>query len=607
MLSAPEGMSFTDGLIEWVPSNAQVETAYTDIELSDGLNTVIQSCTISVANVNDLPIITSTPPSAAVIGLDYEYNVIASDPDGDNLLYALDIAPPGMTVSSEGVVLWSKTEVRTDGELVRLKVSDNAGGEVFQEWTISVQQDQEPPAVSIHFSMNPVLPMSSVQVTVEAFDNVGIREIGLSVDGEEIVLDENNSFSYQTGQVDTALFEAWAIDSNGNQAASTGTLVVSSEADTTAPVVTVSFSPAVPAIGDIVSYQFSVDDPLQVDAERVWLKVDGVYIPLINGQGQAKVLRLGVHNVIATAYDLSGNYGEATTSFNVSVSGSDATLPTAVITSPATDSTFSGDIEIIGTAADTNFAFYKLSYRSKDKASYIEFARSEIAVANGLVGSFNGSMLENDDYELRLDVFDKYGNIASAVRTVRVTDQLKNGIFTLSFEDLQIPLPGMNLDILRTYDSRDKYQGDFGVAWKLGIRTLSLSENCITGEGWQVQKDLFDSSYYLKVEQLPVETPEETMWLLNFTGCYNAFKKDEAEFETDPQTGDIIKINKYAFIPRRLSASTVFKIPEMNSIETYCYEGLYDPEEEFWYNVTDNKLSGLVFEKIWKFPILSVT
>ncbi len=64
---------------------------------------------------------------------------------------------------------------------------------------------------------------------------------------------------------------------------------------------------------------------------------------------------------------------------------------------------------------------------------------------------------------------------------------MKIGNFTLSFIDLAIPLSGLDIEIVRTYDSRQReLMGDFGYGWMLDIRQGSYQNNRPPGDGWQI-------------------------------------------------------------------------------------------------------------------------
>ena len=40
------------------------------------------------------------------------------------------------------------------------------------------------------------------------------------------------------------------------------------------------------------------------------------------------------------------------------------------------------------------------------------------------------------------------------------------------------------ITIIRTYDSRDKRQGDFGIGWTLDIRSVRTQETGTVGANW---------------------------------------------------------------------------------------------------------------------------
>ena len=72
---------------------------------------------------------------------------------------------------------------------------------------------------------------------------------------------------------------------------------------------------------------------------------------------------------------------------------------------------------------------------------------------------------------------------------MQVDGNMKVGNFSLSFTDLQIPMAGIPITVTRTYDSRDKVRGDFGVGWRLDVQTLRLRANRSTQVrhgGWTV-------------------------------------------------------------------------------------------------------------------------
>ena len=79
----------------------------------------------SIINTNQPPEITSMPITIANIGEQYTYQVIATDPDNDELSYSLLAFPSGMQInSSTGLVQWTPNQNQIKAYIVEIAVSD---------------------------------------------------------------------------------------------------------------------------------------------------------------------------------------------------------------------------------------------------------------------------------------------------------------------------------------------------------------------------------------------------------------------------------------------------------------------------------------------------
>ena len=90
---------------------------------------------------NSSPKIVSSPKQAVTESL-YMYKVEASDQDGDNLTYALEKSPPGMTINpSNGLIRWEVPNMgpgRHD-EPIKIVVDDGDGGKATQEFFLTIE------------------------------------------------------------------------------------------------------------------------------------------------------------------------------------------------------------------------------------------------------------------------------------------------------------------------------------------------------------------------------------------------------------------------------------------------------------------------------------
>lgn len=85
---------------------------------------IFVGCTSSIS-IDKPPVITSIPVTTAKVGVEYSYNVFATDPNGDNLTYSLLAYPNGMTINSTtGLISWVPAESQVRDYEVKVEVSD---------------------------------------------------------------------------------------------------------------------------------------------------------------------------------------------------------------------------------------------------------------------------------------------------------------------------------------------------------------------------------------------------------------------------------------------------------------------------------------------------
>ncbi|MCX8063120.1 MAG: putative Ig domain-containing protein, partial [Anaerolineales bacterium] len=109
-----------------------------------------QAFTISVDNLNDPPIFTSTPPTLATRGRLYTYEITATDPDqpyGDSLTFSAPTLPSWLSLvdHGDGTATLSGTPANTGQYNIVLKVTDSKGLAASQSLTISVVASNDPP------------------------------------------------------------------------------------------------------------------------------------------------------------------------------------------------------------------------------------------------------------------------------------------------------------------------------------------------------------------------------------------------------------------------------------------------------------------------------
>ena len=92
---------------------------------------------IEVAEVNELPQISSTPVTTGQVRTAYRYQVLANDADGDPLRYWV-IGPEYMAISAAGLVTW--VPVSAGFFRIIVNVTDGRGGKASQAYSVTVAE-----------------------------------------------------------------------------------------------------------------------------------------------------------------------------------------------------------------------------------------------------------------------------------------------------------------------------------------------------------------------------------------------------------------------------------------------------------------------------------
>jgi len=105
---------------------------------------------LQTITVNNPPQIISLPVTEGQVGKIYSYNVDAEDYDEDVLSSSLKVAPKGAEINADtGVITWTPAENQAGNNNFVVLVSDNAGGEDEQAFTVIVANVNRNPKVFI--------------------------------------------------------------------------------------------------------------------------------------------------------------------------------------------------------------------------------------------------------------------------------------------------------------------------------------------------------------------------------------------------------------------------------------------------------------------------
>jgi hypothetical protein len=134
----------TFAVLNGTPTDAEIGTHNVTLRVSDGSISVDQSFTIEVINVNDEPVITSSPLLVAYEDLQYTYHVTATDEDTDDeLTISANVLPSWLEFRNDSIV---GTPGPSDLGFhdVTVQVSDGTVN-VPQSFQIEVRATNDPP------------------------------------------------------------------------------------------------------------------------------------------------------------------------------------------------------------------------------------------------------------------------------------------------------------------------------------------------------------------------------------------------------------------------------------------------------------------------------
>jgi RHS repeat-associated protein len=452
---------------------------------------------IEVRAVNGTPSFTSTPLLSAGRDIAYLYAARASDPDaGDILTFSLPTAPAGMTVEPEsGLLRWTPSAAQLGSHEVVVKVADLRGQFALQFFTLTVG---EPVTVPDVIGQPQAAAESAIVSAALSVGTIGTRHSPTAPVGTVV------SQSPVGGTLAATGTPVGIVSSLGPAPAGTVPDVVGltrpgAEADIVAAqfvvgIVSAFFSATVPAgvvmsqapaggttadLGSVIVIGVSAGPPpgtLDVDG-------DG----FTGDQGDCNDTDPSIN---PGALDTPGDGIDQNCNGVDSIVG-DVTPPFALLEVPDDLAEVTMPTDIVGTALDTNLLRYTLSFAGVDDTTFTTIGSGTAAVNSGVLGRLDPTLLENGLYRVRLVVEDVNGRTDEDERVYRVTGQMKVGNLRLSFIDLSVPVAGIPISVVRTYDSRVKAREAFGVGWTLDLSRGSYRHNRTPGRGWIIRDQPF--------------------------------------------------------------------------------------------------------------------
>jgi RHS repeat-associated protein len=496
------------GLLRWTPPvDAPLGVPFwITVRADDGAGAVAeQTYAVQVAAApNDPPAIMSRPTLFARATFPYEYPVVGYDPDGDALTFGLEPGAPAWLgiVPATGEITGTPPAGTAGDFPVAVAVTDPGGKKARQYFTVHVEENG-PPAVT----STPVTALTAGKLyryDVRATDP-NDDPLTWQLDPDSLArgmhIDQLGRITWRTPVLaPTAPPAVYPVtvtvtDPYG-AAAPPHTFDLTLTADTAPPTVRLTHVPSAhlhhsdPTENEIPVRLHASDD---VGVEGVRLTVQGpgpggpetdVSVDRFNN---AKFVfdAEGVYTLTGRAADAAGNEATFVSTVEIIDLWNNA-QPVVSIDSPTLGAQISAPVDVVGAVSDPDNDLTSWTLEVIPFGGEPRVVGSGTEPVSGVLGVLDPTVLGNGSYALRLTATDPISTVTFE-REVTVTGNLKLGNFTLAFTDLTIPVSGIPITVLRSYDTLDAGRdGDFGYGWRLsfGDPDLEINLDPEAGTGW---------------------------------------------------------------------------------------------------------------------------
>ncbi|MEZ6044193.1 MAG: putative Ig domain-containing protein [Planctomycetaceae bacterium] len=488
LVSPPTGMTINSstGQLDWTPDTVNTYTITVQITDASGMGTeqVYDLDVVSSSTIVKPIFLYNGPKSEAWNGIAYPYDALTNweQLGSPNVVYTLNTAPTGMSINSTtGVISWTPNETPNTDHLVVIGASDGDPN-TADEATLTYY---------VHVSGNSTPVLNAIpNVTVDAGNMISRYIAYYDADGEAVtwtldtapsgmVINEQGVLSWLTTPSDVSAtpYDVTVRVTDPHGSYDTESFQVTVQADTTDPVVNVSYSPENPFQGDqVVIHVTAIDNTV---VEDLVLEIDGTEV-LLDGNNEYILTVTDItngHDITVTATDISGNDTVYTDNIAV-LDPNNTSLPTATL------ATISGDkiqtlTDIVGTVDDTtspSTVDWTLTLISMSTGTVRELGSGTGAVSSSTLGSLDPTRIANGSYVIKLSATNSGGLTSTDSLQVTVdSDMNKVGNFNISFLDLELTMSQLPISVTRSYDTlRADEPGDFGYGWVMDLTNTKL-------------------------------------------------------------------------------------------------------------------------------------
>lgn len=212
LVNFPQGMSVSNinGNITWLPKNDDAGIHNVTVKISDDEGFVLQPYALIVENVNDQPLINSTPITEAKAGTKYSYDADAYDIDNDALVYSLITSPKDMKIDrGTGLIKWKIRGNDKGNNTVIIEVSD---GNLTDKQEYSVYVYSKEQEMYQEESTSRAGKGSSIKKELGQGDKKSLIEISLPLKDVKLLIKELNNRPKDAARISRLVYKYLSIE-----------------------------------------------------------------------------------------------------------------------------------------------------------------------------------------------------------------------------------------------------------------------------------------------------------------------------------------------------------------------------------------------------------
>ena len=225
-----------------------------------------------------------------------------------------------------------------------------------------------------------------------------------------------------------------------------------------------------------------------------WSFVSGPSVPAFSNATSTSSVPSSASSTANVTFTTPGVYTLRLTAFDGEKSGTDDLVvnvgaptgaqPTVTLSGIGDDAVITKPVVVSGTISNGAWALQqRLGGRDDVDTPWTTIA-SGTGAKTGTLGTFDPTLLVNGQYTIRVVATTTSGETETSV-SAAVDGNMKIGLFTLSWNDVDVAVGSLPITLVRTYDSRVKTVGDFGVGWKLSSLDVRIEKSGKAGAYWR--------------------------------------------------------------------------------------------------------------------------